>query len=179
MKKSALIILILLGTMTGAFAQRFAYVNTDYILANIPAFEEAQDKIDAMSEEWGQEIAKKQKGIEELYRKFQNEQYLLTEEVKKERISQIESKERELKDYQKSKFGYEGELFQKREELIKPIQDDVFAAIEKLAKDRGYDFIFDKANSTTVLFANTKNDRSDDVLRALGITPGQTNSNDE
>jgi len=179
MKKSALIILILLGTMTGAFAQRFAYVNTDYILANIPAFEEAQDKIDAMSEEWGQEIAKKQKGIEELYRKFQNEQYLLTEEVKKERISQIESKERELKDYQKSKFGYEGELFQKREELIKPIQDDVFAAIEKLAKDRGYDFIFDKANSTTVLFANTKNDRSDDVLRALGITPGQTNSNED
>jgi len=165
--------------MTGAFAQRFAYVNTDYILANIPAFEEAQDKIDAMSEEWGQEIAKKQKGIEELYRKFQNEQYLLTEEVKKERISQIESKERELKDYQKSKFGYEGELFQKREELIKPIQDDVFAAIEKLAKDRGYDFIFDKANSTTVLFANTKNDRSDDVLRALGITPGQTNSNED
>ncbi|MBK6729468.1 MAG: OmpH family outer membrane protein [Bacteroidetes bacterium] len=73
----------------------------------------------------------------------------------------------------KVKFGYEGELFQKREELIKPIQDKVYTAIEKLAKERGYDFIFDKANSTTILFADTKNDRSDDVLRSMGITPGQ------
>ena len=79
-----------------------------------------------------------------------------------------------MKDYQKEKFGYEGELFQQRQELIKPIQDDVFAAIERLAKERGYDFIFDKSNSTTVLFADPKNDRSDDILRMLGITPGQS-----
>jgi outer membrane protein len=179
MKKSALFILFVLFAVSGTFAQRFAYVNTDYILANIPAFEEAQDEIDKLSEEWGQEIAQRQKEIEDLYRKFQNEQYLLTEEVKQDRIQQIENKERELKEFQKSKFGYEGELFQKREELIKPIQDDVYAAIEELAKNRGYDFIFDKANSTTVLFADPKNDRSDEILRELGITPGQTNKSDE
>ena len=174
MKKYLLVFAVLLGSISGVSAQRFAYVNTDYILANIPAFDEAQQKIDKMSETWGAEIAKKQKEIEDLYRKFQNEQYLLTEEVKKQRIQEIESKERGLKDYQKEKFGYEGELFQQRQELIKPIQDDVFAAIERLAKERGYDVIFDKSNSTTVLFADPKNDRSDDILRMLGITPGQS-----
>lgn len=174
MKQSILVMLLMAGSITGAFAQRFAYVNTDYILGNIPAFEEAQKSIDKISEEWSAEITKKQKEIEDLYRKFQNEQYLLTEEVKKQRIQEIESKEKALKEYQKAKFGFEGELFQKRQDMVKPIQDDVFAAIEKLAKERGYDFIFDKANSTTVLFADPKNDRSDDVLRSMGITPGQT-----
>lgn len=173
MKKTLLVCLLATASLV-SFGQRFAYVNTDYILGNIPAFEAAQKEIDKISEEWSAEITKKQKEIEDLYRKFQNEQYLLTEEVKKQRIQEIENKEKALKEYQKSKFGFEGELFQKRQSLVKPIQDDVYAAVEKLAKERGYDFIFDKANSTTVLFADPKNDRSDDVLRSMGITPGQT-----
>ncbi len=172
MRKTVLTTIVLFTVFT-AFSQRFAYVNTEYILSNMPEYADAQSKIDKLSEEWRAEIAKQQKDIDDTYRAFQNEQYLLTEEAKKARIQEIENKERALKDYQKAKFGYEGELFQKREELIKPIQDKVYAAIEKLAKERGYDFIFDKANSTTVLFADTKNDRSDDVLRNLGITPGQ------
>lgn len=164
---------ILVLTVFTAFSQRFAYVNTDYILSNLTEFSDAQKKIDKLSEDWRAEIARQQKDIDDTYRAFQNEQYLLTEDGKKARIQEIENKERALKDYQKDKFGYEGELFKKREELVKPIQDKVYAAIEKLAKERGYDFIFDKANSTTVLFADTKNDRSDDVLRSMGVTPGQ------
>lgn len=171
--KKILLTTIVLFTVFTAFSQRFAYVNTEYILSNMSEFSDAQKKVDKFSEDWRAEIARQQKDIDDTYRAFQNEQYLLTEDSKKARIQEIENKERALKDYQKEKFGYEGELFQKREELIKPIQDKVYTAIEKLAKDRGYDFIFDKANSTTILFADTKNDRSDDVLRSMGITPGQ------
>ncbi|MBK7107960.1 MAG: OmpH family outer membrane protein [Chitinophagales bacterium] len=171
--KKILLTTIVLFTVFTAFSQRFAYVNTEYILSNMAEFSDAQKKVDTFSEDWRAEIARQQKDIDDTYRAFQNEQYLLTEEVKKSRIQEIENKERALKEYQKVKFGYEGELFQKREELIKPIQDKVYTAIEKLAKERGYDFIFDKANSTTILFADTKNDRSDDVLRSMGITPGQ------
>lgn len=172
MKKISILIFCLSLT-TFSFAQRYAYVNTDYILKNMPEFTEAQKKIDKMSEEWKTEVEKKQKEIDDSYRTFQNEQYLMTEDQKKTKIQEIENKEKALKEFQKQKFGYEGELFQKRQELIKPIQDKVYDAIEKLAKERGYDFVFDKANSTTILFADTKNDRSDDILRNLGIVPGQ------
>lgn len=173
MKKFIILIVFTVAGAT-AFAQRYAYVNTDYILKNIPEFAEAQKRIDQVSSDWKAEVEKKQKEIDDAYKAFQNEQYLMTEDQKKARIQDIESKEKALKDYQKQKFGYEGELFQKRQELIKPIQDKVYDAIEKLAKERGYDFIFDKSNSTVILFADTKNDRSDDILRALGYTPGQS-----
>lgn len=172
MNKKFLTILCFTFLSTAIFAQRYAYVNTDYILKNIPEFNEAQKQIDLISEEWRSEITKKQKEIDELYKAFQNEQYLLTEEQKKNKIQEIENKEKALKDYQKEKFGFEGALYQKRQELIKPIQDKVYDAVEKLAKDRGYDFIFDKSGSTVILFADSKNDRSDDILRTLGYTPG-------
>ncbi len=173
MRNYFLIILFLLATSLTSFAQRFAYVNTDYILSNIPEFTTAQKQIDKFSEDWRTDISKKQKEVDDLYKTFQNEQYLLTEEQKKSRIQDIEMKEKAIKDFQKDKFGYEGELFKKRQELIKPIQDDVYDAIEKLAKARGYDFIFDKSNSTTMLYANPENDRSDEILKSMGITPGQ------
>jgi outer membrane protein len=173
--KKIIYILACIAISTASFAQRYAYVNTDYILKNIPAFTEAQKKIDQLSEEWKTEIEKRQKEIDDAYRAFQNEQYLMTEDQKKAKIQDIEAKEKALKEFQKQKFGYEGELFKKRQELIKPIQDKVYDAIEKLAKERGYDFVFDKAGSTTILYADTKNDRSDDIIRNLGYTPGQNN----
>ncbi|MBC8046462.1 MAG: OmpH family outer membrane protein [Fimbriimonadaceae bacterium] len=166
------LLFVTISATTFAQNQRFAYVNTDYILKNIPEFTEAQKKVDKMSEEWKAEVEKKQKEIDDAYRTFQNEQYLMTEDQKKAKIKEIENKEKAIKDYQKQKFGYEGELFQKRQELIKPIQDKVYDAIEKLSKDRGYDFVFDKSGSTLILFADAKNDRSDDILRNLGYTPG-------
>ncbi len=171
MKKSLIIAIVIFATAITANAQRFAYVNTDYILKNIPEYKAAQEQIDKITTEWRAEVDKKQKEIDELYRNFQNEQYLLTEEQKKTKVSEIETKEKAIKDYQKSKFGYEGELFQKRQELVKPIQDKVYEAIEKFAKERGYDFIFDKSSSTTLLYANAENDKSDDIIKKLGYTP--------
>jgi len=171
MKKSLIIAIVIFATAITANAQRFAYVNTDYILKNIPEYKAAQEQIDKITTEWRAEVDKKQKEIDELYRNFQNEQYLLTEEQKKTKVSEIETKEKAIKDYQKTKFGYEGELFQKRQELVKPIQDKVYEAIEKFAKERGYDFIFDKSSSTTLLYANAENDKSDDIIKKLGYTP--------
>ncbi len=171
MKKSLIIAIVIIATAVTANAQRFAYVNTDYILKNIPEYKAAQDQIDKITTEWRAEVDKKQKEIDELYRNFQNEQYLLTEEQKKTKVTEIETKEKAIKEYQKTKFGYEGELFQKRQELVKPIQDKVYEAIEKFAKERGYDFIFDKSSSTTLLYANPENDKSDDIIKKLGYTP--------
>lgn len=172
MKKILVAFTLLLFFASPSFAQRYAYVNTEYILKNIPEFNEAQKQIDKINEDWKTEISKKQKEIDDMYKQFQNEQYLFTEDQKKSKIQDIENKEKDLKEYQKQKFGYEGELFKKRQELIKPIQDKVYDAIEKLAKERGYDFVFDKTGSTVILFADSKNDRSDEVLRILGYTPG-------
>ena len=171
MKKSLIIAMVIIATALTADAQRFAYVNTDYILQNIPEYKAAQDQIDKITTEWRAEVDKKQKEIDDLYRNFQNEQYLLTEEQKKTKVGEIEAKEKAIKDYQKTKFGYEGELFQKRQELVKPIQDKVYEAIEKYAKERGFDFIFDKSSSTTLLYANAENDKSDDIIKKLGYTP--------
>ena len=171
MKKTLILAFVIIATALTASAQRFAYVNTDYILKNIPEYKAAQEVIDKTTAEWRAEVDKKQKEIDELYRNFQNEQYLLTEEQKKTKITEIESKEKAIKEYQKVKFGYEGELFQKRQELVKPIQDKVYEAIEKFAKERGYDFIFDKSSSTTLLYANAENDKSDDIIKKLGYTP--------
>ena len=171
MKKSLIIAIIIIATSLTANAQRFAYVNTDYILKNIPEYKAAQEQIDKITTEWRAEVDKKQKEIDDLYRNFQNEQYLLTEEQKKTKVTEIEGKEKAIKEYQKLKFGYEGELFQKRQELVKPIQDKVYEAIEKFAKERGYDFIFDKSSSTTLLYANAENDKNDDIIKKLGYTP--------
>lgn len=175
MKKMLLIATIIMAATFTAQAQRFAYVNTDYILDNIPDYKKAQEQIDKVTQEWRAEVDKKQKEIDDLYRNFQNEQYLLTEEQKKAKITEIESKEKAVKDFQKAKFGFEGELYQKRQELIKPIQDKVYEAIEKYARERGYDFIFDKSSGTTILWANAENDKSDEIIKRLGYTPTKSN----
>ena len=163
------LVLLLAGSLAMQ-AQRFAYVNTDYILEQIEDFTTAQAEIDRVAETWRQEADGMKTAIEAKYRDFQNDRVLLTDEQENQRIQEIEGQEKALKDFQQGKFGYQGELFEKRQELIKPIQDRVYNAIVELADDRGYDFIFDKANSTVLLFANPENDRSDDVLKRMGIT---------
>lgn len=175
MKKQLILATIIMAFAVTAQAQRFAYVNTDYILDNMPEYKKAQEQIDKLTQEWRTEADKKQKEIDELYRNFQNEQYLLTEDQKKTKIAEIETKEKALKEYQKSVFGYEGLLYQKRQELVKPIQDKVYEAIEKYARERGYDFIFDKSSGTTILWANPENDKSDEIIKRLGYTPTKSN----
>ena len=162
MKKILLIALIFIGAFN-ASAQRFAYVDTDYILKKLPAYSEAQKKLDATAATWKEEIDLKFQNVAKLYEKFQQEKFLLTEEMKTKR-------EAEANKLQKDRFGFEGELYKKRKELVQPIQDKVFDAIQKLATTRGYDFIFDKSSGgSSMLYSNPTYDLSDQILKNLGI----------
>jgi outer membrane protein len=152
-----------------ANAQKFAYVDTDYILKSIPAYESAQEQLDIMSKDWQAEVENKYAEIEKLYKEYQVEKVLLTEEMKQKREEEIVQKEKAAKDLQKKYFGPEGELFKKRQELIKPIQDDIFNAIKDLAVNGNFAIIFDAAGSANMLYSDPKYDKSDEVLEKLGF----------
>jgi outer membrane protein len=168
-KKITILVAIIFATTTFANAQKIAIVDTKYILEKIPDYKEAQKKLDQFSELWQREIDVKNTEVEKMYRDFEAEQVMLSEELKKKREDQLFNKEKELRDLQKKRFGYEGDLFKKRQELVKPIQDKVFNAIQKIAQQRGYDLMLDKSEGITVIFADPKLDRSDDVLREMGV----------
>jgi outer membrane protein len=153
------------------YAQKFAYVDTEYILSLLPDYKSAQKKLNEIAEQWQKEVDGKYEGIDKMYKEYQAEKILLTPEQQKVREDEIISKEKEAKKFQQDKFGYEGELFKKRQELVKPIQDKVFETIQKIAKDDALDFIFDKSSDMTMLFSNAKYDKSDNVLTALGVAP--------
>lgn len=169
MKKIFVILTVLLLGAFGASAQRFAYVDTEYILDLMPDYKSAQKQLDQLSEDWQKEMEKRQQAIDKMIKDFQAEQVLLTEELRKKREQEIKDKEKELKDYRSQKFGYEGELFKKRQELIKPIQDKVFDAVQKIAKQNALDFIFAKSGELIMLYSNAKYDKSDEVLSELGV----------
>jgi len=158
---------------SAASAQKYAFVNTQYILDNIPDYKTAQQQLDQFSNQWQKEIEDKYAIIDKLYKAYQAEQILLTEEMKKKRQDEIMSKEKDVKDLQKQRFGYEGDLFKKKQELVKPIQDKVYNAVKKLATDQSYAVIFDKSSDLTMLYANPKYDKSDDILQLLGYKPGK------
>jgi outer membrane protein len=151
-----------------AFSQRYAVIDTKYILERMPDYKEAQKKLDQFSEQWQKEIEQKQAELDGMYRSFEAEQVMLSPTLRKKREDELFNREKELRDLQKRRFGFEGDLFRKRQELVKPIQDRVYNAIQKLAVERQYDFILDKSEGITVIFADPRLDRSDDVLKALG-----------
>lgn len=155
----------------GAYAQKFAYVDTEYILSQIPEYQSAQKQIDELAEKWQKDIDAKYAQIDKMYKDYKAEEVILNGEQKKQREADIIAKEKEVKKFQQDKFGYEGEMFKKRQELIKPIQDRVFEAIQKVAKESALDFIFDKSGDMVMLFSNARFDKSDEVLEELGITP--------
>jgi len=152
-----------------ASAQRYAVIDSKYILQKIPEYKEAQKKLDTLSILWQKEIDQKQAAVDKMMKDYDAEQVMLSDDLKKKREDEIYNRQKEVRDLQTRRFGYQGELFKKREELIKPIQDRVYAAIQKLAIDRSYDFILDKSEGITVIFADPKLDRSDDVLKFMGI----------
>ncbi|MFB1003950.1 MAG: OmpH family outer membrane protein [Bacteroidia bacterium] len=152
-----------------ASAQKFAYVDSEYVLAQMPSYKSAQKQLDELSKEWQQDVDAKFAEIDKLYKQYQAEKVLLTKDMQTKRENEIIEKERAAKKYQNDKFGYEGELFKKRAELIKPIQDKVYNAINKVAKSNGLDFIFDKSGDMLMLVSNPKYDRSDEVLEELGV----------
>jgi len=150
-------------------AQRYAIIDSKYILEKLTDYKDAQKKLDQFSEQWQQEIDQKQAAMDKMYKDYDAEQVMLSDVLKKKREDELYNKEKELRDLQKKHFGFEGDLFKKRQELIKPIQDRVYTAVQKLALDKQYDFILDKSEGITVIFADPKLDRSDDVLRNLGV----------
>ena len=150
-------------------AQRYAIIDSKYILDKVPEYKEAQKKLDNFSELWQKELDQRQTAMDKMYKDYDAEQVMLTEVLKKKREDELYNKERELRDLQKRRFGFEGDLFKKRQELIKPIQDRVYNAIQKLAVEKLYDFILDKSEGITVIFADPKLDKSDDVLKNMGV----------
>ncbi len=169
MKKIVLILFCMATILVKANAQRYAVIDSKYILEKLPIYKESQTKLDQFSTQWQQEIEKKQADLDRMYKDYDAEQVMLTDALKKKRQDELYNREKEVRDLQKRRFGFEGDLFRKRQELIKPIQDKVYIAIQKLAVERSYDFILDKSEGITVIFADPKLDRSDDVLRYLGV----------
>ena len=150
-------------------AQRYAIVDTKYILDKMPDYKEAQAQLDKFSEAWQAEIDQKQSALDKMYKDYEAEQVMLSEELRKKREDEIFIREKEVRELQRKRFGFEGDLFKKRQELVKPVQDKVYTAIQKIAVARMYDFILDKSEGITVIFADPKLDKSEDILKELGV----------
>jgi len=170
MKKTMFILaaIILSVGIASAQSQKMGYVDTDYILKNIPAYQAAQAQLDKISADWQKEIENVYTQVDKMYKDFQSEKVLLTEEMKTKRENEIVAKEKEAKDLQKKYFGKDGDLFKKRQELVKPIQDEVFNAIKEIAVQGNFAIIFDTAGNANMLYTDPKLDKSDDVLKKLG-----------
>jgi len=162
-------ILVMLGST--ASAQRFAYVDTEYILKHIPEYLAAQKQLDALSVKWQEEVDNRFSEIEKLYQAYQEDQVLLSEAMRRKREDEIVNREQEAREFQRQKFGFEGDLFQERQKLIQPIQERVSQAIQGIAKDQGLDVVLDKGSEVTFLYANPNLDKSDAVITQLGYKP--------
>ncbi len=170
MRKILLFCIVALLLAGGVSAQRYAVIDTKYILDKMPEYKDADTKLQQVSDQWQKEIDAKQAALDKMYKDYDAEQYMLSDELKKKREDELYNKEKEVRDLQKKRFGYQGDLFNERQKLVKPIQDRVYNAVQKIAAARSYDFILDKSEGITVIFADPKLDKSDDVLRELGIT---------
>ena len=148
--------------------QKIAYIDTEYILQNIPEYSDAQEEINQMSIAWQKELTTLRNKIDQMKREYQTESVLLSDDMKNKREAAIAAKEQELADLQIQYFGPEGELFTKKTELIQPIQEKVYNAINQVAQVKNYSFVLDKASGTTILYCNEKFDISDDVLDEIG-----------
>jgi outer membrane protein len=168
MKKIIVISSLLVMAFLPGFGQKYAFVDTDYILHNIPEYTDAQAMLDDLSAQWQKEIEQKFQEIDKLYKDYQAESILLPEGLKKQRENEIIQKEKEAKDLQKKRFGMDGDLYKKRIELVQPIQEKLYNAIQDMAVTRNFAFIFDKASGAALIFADEKYDVSDDILDEIG-----------
>jgi outer membrane protein len=148
-------------------AQKIAYVDIDRILESVKEYQDAQTELDRQASVWRQEIAQEYDVIKGMYNRYQAEQVLLSEESRRQREEEIMNKEKAVRDLQRERFGPEGELFRRRQELVRPIQDKVYRAIEAYAGERGYDFILDKSSGSGMIFANPQYDKTDDIISRL------------
>jgi len=169
MKKILIAVCSLLLLSAAVGAQKYAVIDTRYILDKMPDYKTAQKQLDDVAAGWQKDIDAQQTGLDNMYKAFEAEQVMLSDELKKKREDQLFNKEKALRDLQRKRFGFEGDLFKKRQELIKPIQDKVYNAVQKMAVQRGYDFVLDKSEGITIIFADPKLDKSEDILKDLGV----------
>lgn len=167
--KKLLLLVCMLGLGFAGISQKYAIIDTRYILDKMPEYKEAQKQLDDIAAGWQRDIDARQAELDKMYKDYDAEQVMLTEELRKKREDQLFNKEKDVRDLQRKRFGFEGDLFKKRQELIKPIQDKVFNAVQKMAVSRGYDFVLDKSEGITIIFADPKLDKSEDVLKDLGV----------
>lgn len=170
MKKILITLIVALGVVLGASAQKFALVDMEYILRNLPAYEMANEQLNQVSLRWEKEITELSKEAETMYRNYQSERVFLSDEQKKAREEEIVAKEKEVTDLKYKYFGPEGELYKKRQSLMKPIQEEVYNAVKKVAEEKGYQVVFDRASSSSIVFASPRIDVSNEVLAKLGYS---------
>jgi outer membrane protein len=169
MKRIILILCFTFTSLTAAFAQRFAYVDSDFILKRMPEYASAQKQLEALSAQWQKEVDTRFQEIDRLYKAYQADQILMTADMKKRREAEIADKEKTAKDFQRQKFGPDGELAARSNSAIKPIQDKISKAIQAVAENDNLDMIFDKNSEVIMLYANPRYDKSADVLTRLGL----------
>lgn len=169
MKKVFFVLMIALTASVFAQAQKYCIIDSKYILERVTEYKNAQITLDAFSKQWQTEIDSKMQDVDKLYKTYMAERAMLSEEMRKKREDEITEKEKAAKELQKQRFGYEGDLFKKRQELVKPVQDKVYNAVQKMAQSRGYDIVLDKAGGVTLFYADPKLDKSDDVLKLMGV----------
>lgn len=172
MKKLLITLSLTLLGLTGAFAQRFAYVDSEYILKHVPEYASSQKQLGALSEQWQREVDSRFQEIDRLYKAYQADQVLMTAEMRKRREAEIVDKEKAAKDFQRSKFGPDGELAQRSGLLVKPIQERVSKAIQAMAESENLDMVFDKNSEVIMLYTNPRYNKSDAVITRLGLKPG-------
>ncbi len=170
MKKILLTLALAIIGIAAASAQKFALVDMDYILRNVPAYEMANEQLNQVSQRWEKEVNEVAKEAENLYKKYQSEMVFLSDDQKKSREAEVVAKEKEATDLRYKYFGPEGELYKKRQALMKPIQDDVYNAVKAVAEEKGYQTIFDRASSQSIVFASPRIDVSNEVLAKLGYS---------
>ncbi len=170
MKKIILTLFVALMATMAASAQKFALIDMDYILRNVPAYEMANEQLNQVSLRWEKEVNELSKEAETMYKNYQSDMVFLTDDQKKKREEEIVAKEKEVTDTRYKYFGPEGELYKKRQSLMKPIQEDVYNAVKAVAEERGYQAIFDRASSQSIVFASPRIDVSNEVLSKLGYS---------
>lgn len=170
MKKLILSLVVVIAAAAGANAQKFALVDMEYILRNVPSYEMANEQLNQVSQRWEKEVSQISKEAENMYKNYQSNMVFLTDEQKKKQEEAIVAKEKEATDLRYKYFGPEGELYKKRQSLMKPIQEDVYNAVKAVAEEKGYMAIFDRASSQSIVFASPRIDVSNDVLAKLGYS---------
>ncbi len=170
MKKFILIMAVVIAGICTASAQKFALVDMEYILKNVPTYEMANEQLNQLSQRWQKEVEAVGKEAETMYQSYLSDKVFLTDEQAKKREEEIVAKEKEATELRYKYFGPEGELYKKRQTLLKPVQDDVYNAVKKVAEERGYQAIFDRASASDIIYASPRIDVSNEVLAKLGYS---------